>query len=320
MPDSAALDVALGLIFVYVVLSLVSSAVVETLSSVFAWRADFLKKGLHNLLEDPAAPGLMEDVFRHPLVSALIRPERGAPEGRLARIPGMRRFVGWTRRERYPSYLPSRAVVSALLTLDADARAAEAAGSLEDAIERIPNARVQESLRTLLADATARTSAAEQRIEAFRKAAETWYDDSMARVSGWYRRRVQLVLWVVAIALALALNADTLNLARVFWTDDAARAAVVAHAEEAARGAEAADVGQSIEALELPLGWSFERGGVQGLPADLQGLVAKLIGLFLTAAAISLGAPFWFDLLGKVARLRSAGAPPPPRARTEAAQ
>ncbi len=320
MPDSAALDVALGLIFVYVVLSLVASALVETISSVFAWRADFLKKGLHNLLEDPHEPGLTEEVFRHPLVSALIRPERDAPQGRLARIPGVARFVGWTRRERYPSYLPSRAVVSALLTLDADARAAEAARSLEDAIGGVPNARVQESLRTLLAEATARTSKAEERVEAFRKAAETWYDDSMARVSGWYRRRVQLVLWIVAIAIAVALNADTLNLVRVFWTDDAARAAVVAHAEEAARRAEPADVGQSVEALELPLGWTFERGGAQGLPADVPGLFAKLIGLLLTGAAISLGAPFWFDLLGKVARLRSAGSPPPPRTRTEAAQ
>jgi hypothetical protein len=317
VPDSVALDVALGLIFVFVVLSLVASAIVETLSSIFAWRADFLKKGLHNLLEDPEAPGLVEEVFQHPLVSALIRPERGAPEGRLARIPGVARFVAWTRRERYPSYLPSRAVVSALLTLDVEARAAEAAGSLEDAIGRVPNVRVQESLRTLLAEATARTSAAEERVEAFRKAAETWYDDSMARVSGWYRRRVQLVLWVVALALAIALNADTLNLARVFWTDDAARAAVVAQAEEAARRADPADVERSVETLDLPLGWSFERGGAQGLPADLQGLAAKLIGLFLTGAAISLGAPFWFDLLGKVARLRSAGSPPPPRARTE---
>ncbi len=317
MPDSAALDVALGLIFVYVVLSLVCSAIVETISSVFAWRADFLKKGLHNLLEDGNAPDLMDQVFGHPLVSGLIRP---ASEPGLARVPGLRRFLAWTRRERYPSYLPSRAVVSALLTLDADARAAEAAGSLEDAIGRIPPGRVQEALRTLLADAAARTSEAGDRVEAFRKAAETWYDDSMARVSGWYRRRIQLVLWVVALLLALLLNADTLNLARVFWTDDAVRTAVVAQAEQAARETEQADVGETVAGLDLPLGWSFAEGDPQGLPADWKGWLGKVIGLFLTGAALSLGAPFWFDLLGKVARLRSAGAPPPPRARTEAAQ
>ena len=39
-------------------------------------------------------------------------------------------------------------------------------------------------------------------------------------------------------------------------------------------------------------------------------LVSKLIGLSLTAVAISFGAPFWFDTLSKVARLRNSGAPP----------
>jgi hypothetical protein len=40
-------------------------------------------------------------------------------------------------------------------------------------------------------------------------------------------------------------------------------------------------------------------------------LLSKLIGLTLTAVAISFGAPFWFDTLSNFARLRSGGAPPP---------
>jgi hypothetical protein len=37
---------------------------------------------------------------------------------------------------------------------------------------------------------------------------------------------------------------------------------------------------------------------------------SKLLGLFLTAIAISLGAPFWFDLLNKVISIRAAGRAP----------
>jgi hypothetical protein len=37
---------------------------------------------------------------------------------------------------------------------------------------------------------------------------------------------------------------------------------------------------------------------------------AKLLGLLLTGIAISLGAPFWFDLLNKVVSIRSAGRSP----------
>ena len=38
----------------------------------------------------------------------------------------------------------------------------------------------------------------------------------------------------------------------------------------------------------------------------------KFIGLAMTALLISLGAPFWFDLLNKLVNLRAAGKPPEP--------
>ena len=55
-------------------------------------------------------------------------------------------------------------------------------------------------------------------------------------------------------------------------------------------------------ALEtLPLGWD-------GMPDDFVGWFKTVLGWLITIAAVSLGAPFWFDLLGKVANLRGAGA------------
>ena len=36
----------------------------------------------------------------------------------------------------------------------------------------------------------------------------------------------------------------------------------------------------------------------------------KLAGLLVTAGALSLGAPFWFDLLNKLVNLRAAGKKP----------
>ena len=40
------------------------------------------------------------------------------------------------------------------------------------------------------------------------------------------------------------------------------------------------------------------------------GLLAKLLILILAALAVSQGAPFWFDLLSKLANVRSFGAVP----------
>jgi hypothetical protein len=46
---------------------------------------------------------------------------------------------------------------------------------------------------------------------------------------------------------------------------------------------------------QLPLGWGHP------VPRDVVGWLGKLIGWVLSAVAISLGAPFWFDLLKKIA-------------------
>ena len=302
----------------FVILSLVCSALMETLSSIFAWRADYLKKGLRSLLDEE----LMDQVFHHPLVDPLVRSSRGLSP-RLKKVPGVRKAVGWWRRERHPAYLPSRTVVSALLNLDVEAQTKETAATVDDALKRmekavqdIPVERVRAALTALLNEADERTDDAAKKLEFFRRSAENWYDDTMARVSGWYRRRVQIVLWVIAIVVVLLLNVDTVAIGRTLWSDDAVRAAVVAQAEEAAGSEDPRAITESVDKLAIPLGWDFE-GGPQDLPGGWEAWVGKVIGLLLTAAAVSLGAPFWFDLLGKVARLRATGVPPPPAAKTE---
>jgi hypothetical protein len=85
-------------------------------------------------------------------------------------------------------------------------------------------------------------------------------------------------------------------------------AAVRAEAPDSGLQAAVAQVGASIgdlERLGLPLGWS--KGA---FPATLD--AAKIFGLLLTALAVSLGAPFWFDVLNKIMSVRAAGRPPAP--------
>jgi hypothetical protein len=290
MFDFAALEVALGLIFVYLVLSLVSSALNETISSIFSWRAKFLREGIANLL-DPKdtknGEALMEKLYENPLIDGLVRP------------------VSRWRRKRYPSYIPAQTFVAALL--DFDGRTTRR--RLQELVDAAPSPQVRDALGQLL-------KYVHGDVAAFQLAAERWFDDSMERVSGWYRRRVQLMLWLLAAAIVLALNVDTVRIAQALWDDRTVRAAVVARAEAAGAQQQepdikrvAKDVG-SLEELKIPLGWTSEtRPGGGGAWAVT--IALKALGLLLTAAALTLGAPFWFDTLSKVARIRSAGAPPP---------
>lgn len=63
-----------------------------------------------------------------------------------------------------------------------------------------------------------------------------------------------------------------------------------------------------FESVRSPLGL-----GWQGISITQMGpyeLITKFLGFVLTALAISMGAPFWFDLLRKVANIRSSGSKP----------
>ena len=50
------------------------------------------------------------------------------------------------------------------------------------------------------------------------------------------------------------------------------------------------------------------RGSPIGYPGSFPGITFQMVvGWLLTIAAISLGAPYWFDLLSKISHLRASG-------------
>jgi hypothetical protein len=325
--DSPAFDVAIGLIFLYVVLALVCTTINEAISTGVGLRARFLQVGILNLLSahtktTEAGIATARSFYTHPLVQTLIRPRHG-PDPEELDPTGVTK---WWRKPPYPSYLPSRTFVAALTDLAKDAekrlaepseqedeeaqaarkRLASAADEVERSIASIPNTPLSEALLALY-------RSTEKKAESFEHAAEQWFDDAMERVSGWYKRRVHLILFVIATVVVVLLNADTLAAGRVLWRDDAVRSAVVKQAETTT-GGQLNDVRleNAVKNLDLPLGWKLSFGDMPTeVPNDVLAWIAKLLGLALTIGAVMLGAPFWFDLLSKIVRVRATGAPPP---------
>ena len=311
MFGSAALDVVIGLFFVYLILSLIASGLNEGVSSLFAMRAKVLEDGIRNLLGSKQAK---EEFYEHSLVKSMTK-ETGV-------IRKIRKRLGGKDR-RFPSYIPSRTFALALLDNITGPDAPITPASVKQALETMPESNLKKSLIVLWNDAGAELSE-------FQHSVERWFDEGMERVSGWYRRRVHVVLWAISLLMVIALNADTVVIAKTLWNDDTLRAAVVAEAEttveagqQAVADPEFEDVAaefDKVQDLNLPIGWTLAEKGSgdapypQELPdtwGDLGELFPeKLLGLFLTAAALTLGAPFWFDLLGKVAGVRSSGGRP----------
>ena len=322
MFGSEILDVAIGLVFVFLLMSLICSAIRELAEAWFKTRAVYLEQGLRELLHDATGATLVKAVYDHPSVYGLYQ---GAYD------PATVTNRGALATTNLPTYIPASNFAVAMLDLVArgldvqDRTAADAASpritldTVRAGIATIGVPPVQRALLSALDLAQGDLDRAQQNIEA-------WYNASMDRVSGWYKRRTQAVLFGLGLLTAVAVNANAVTIARYLYHDQGARAALVASATGTARDsavsrAKLDDVVAQLDTLDLPLGWqSGWDAGIVGARQQLGGRVASprvpitagpadlalaIVGWLLTACAVSFGAPFWFDLLNKVTVIRS---------------
>ena len=91
--------------------------------------------------------------------------------------------------------------------------------------------------------------------------AEKWFDESMIRASFWYKEKAKTTAFIIGVALALSLNIDTIGIAQELWRDPTLRQSLVAKAQAQEASPEALSVSElkdEYKALNLPLGWSIE--------------------------------------------------------------
>lgn len=157
-------------------------------------------------------------------------------------------------------------------------------------------------------------------IDAIRTGIENWYDRSMEAASSWYRKQTRWFLFIAGLIIAVSLNVDGIRAVSTLYQDESTRSAVVALAEDVSQldcvgGALDADEagtsdspGQAQldlecvrdavgESLPLPVGWD-------GVDTSFGGWSLRVLGWILIAGAVTVGAPFWFDLLGRAVRYK----------------
>lgn len=327
------IEVLIGLSFVYLIFSLIASAVHEGLAGLFGWRSSYLERGIRLLLgADDApnghtqkrgrgivkanqSPGLADDFLAHELIRSLGNRSATLPFNRKPSYISASTFtetvLDLVRKSQPPARAGSSAPTPAVTTNDlvlSDLRARLQADKIAEKEAPI----LQASLR-ILADAA-------KDLEDFKKRVDGWFEEAMNRVSGWYKRFSRLMVFLIGIVLVCVVNADTINIATSLWRNAPIRAAVVEQAGTVARG-EQPDPGQAqeqlrkLEELNLPLGWATGPGreaDPRRWPVRPAEYPIKLLGLLLTAIALSLGATFWFDFLKKFVGVRSSGAEPQP--------
>jgi hypothetical protein len=339
MLGSDILETISGIIFLFVLISTLCSAIREGLEAWLKTRAAYLEHGLRELLQDKDGKGILSDLLNHPLLGGLYNGDYSP--GTARKKPTVLSSGG-----NLPSYIPAQNFAMALMDIAANgpapqngaapaAAGAAAGGPPSEAltlekiranIGRIRNKTVQRALQTAVDHANGDLNKAREHLE-------TWYNSAMDRVSGWYRRSTHFALFFIAIALTISLNINTLSIADYLYRHTAERGVIVSAAQNASGDQKLAyqTAEQQLADLHLPLGWSLnwetstpagprpaspvEQASIwpswvlQLLLAPWKDIFQPLIGWLITAFAATLGAPFWFDVLSKVTMIRSTSKP-----------
>lgn len=304
MDMSAALGTAIGLIMMYLVLSLFCTTINELIATILNLRSNTLRDALTKLID---VKGLNVEFYRHGLIdSAKVAATGGDTPS--AKAEGGKSF----QESRHPAYLSPRAVAMALLdsavfqhTQNLDV--IPTVENVKAAVLKLPDSNVRDALISCLAQC------GDDMIK-LRDAVAAWFDTSMDRLSGNYKRQMQIISVIVGLALAALFNADTLQVGVALWNDSSLSAAVGQAATQVVNdktltkkcdgdpdpiGCQTQNLRQLNDRLRpLPLGWT-------AVPAGWDWLW-KILGIAATAIALTLGAPFWFDLLTQFVNLRGA--------------
>ena len=189
----------------------------------------------------------------------------------------------------------------------------------------------------LKAQLLALSADARKDVDKVKAEVEKWCGDFLAEVNHWFTRRAQVVSLLIGFAVALALNVDTIELATKLNNDPVLRDAAVKVAgklvadeklkdcpaptkpikkepsSDANKTPDTKDAEAKLSSIKnclasiqttypIPLGWDKDT------LKDIN-YFSKLIGLLLTAIALSLGSRFWFDTLKSLLALRTGGQP-----------
>ena len=326
--NSLMIEVAIGLILLYLTVSLICTVVQEWIAQIGNWRAKNLEAAIIQLLNDGRTDQSLKSdnasteakkVLEHPLFKMM--------------APGAK--AGITAVKDKPSYVTANNFALALIDALGPQRTngkIDFAG-LQTQIDALPNGALKKSLQPILDSAQGSLTEAISGVE-------RWFDAAMDRASGWYTRNVKRWLVIIGAIVAVVANADTVQVALQLSRDSGLRSTIATYASTIAPPGAPQDA--KIKELQtglskkldnrqiesgfggLPVGWgqcygadaAFSFGACYRAQAgDWLGIgfiafLVKIFGLFLTALSASLGAPFWFGLLQKVNAARGTGPKP----------
>ncbi|MCL1465679.1 hypothetical protein [Argonema galeatum] len=316
------INVAISLIFIFLILSLLTSEIQEAIATLREWRAKHLKNSIITLLNQE----ITEKLYTHDLIQSLNQ-------------------KGKNRASNGPSYIPSDIFASVLIDIfTLYLSDSQGIAILET---KINNSALPQNLKNILLTFVKTIETQDCKLDSAVKDLHhqiaTWFDESMQRSSGVYKRNAKGMSFLLGLAVAVIANADTVYLVQRLHKEEILRSTVAQVSEEIlAKNSDAivkclntakdqaskdkclVPLRQNLNTAlndisSLPIGWNLsnplkqlqEQQSISSVGTwDLRGIIKVIFGWFLSAVAISMGAPFWFEALNKIINVRNAGKKP----------
>jgi len=293
MQLDALLEIAIGLVVTWLIISMATSQIQEVIMEMLNWRATFLEQRLQEMFKDRT---MVEQFYKHPLIEALATK------------------TIW-KKKRNPTNIPNS--IFAKAAVDIFLNAGKAANdipaetmslsamnlSMQESFKYIDNKNkaFARTLKYLTPKMDEETAKVEDKLAQYRGNVEAWFDTTMAQATILYRKYASTIAWTIGFIVALFFNVDSIAIVNQLWRDPTLRQAIVAQAGNI-NPEESFSVGgiqEKLDELSLPVGWDEKT-----TPQDAAGIGLKILGIFLTGSAASLGAPFWFDVLNRMLGLK----------------
>lgn len=411
MLNNVVLDVFIGLIFVFLLYSLLATILQEFIASRFSLRAKMLQKAMRRMLQDDNNSNSINPIKNYldeanGNAKRLFGSQAGTNSllGKFYNHPTIK-FLGEGKLFKKPSYLHghnfSQTIIHLLRGEDYDGRNATESELIRETLYDTTsanhinlniNTETLKHLKMLFSDAR-------QDSYLFKQKLEDWFEETMERTTGWYKKQNQVILVWLGFAIAWAFNVDSIAITKILMKDKKVREQMVqmamtktkeynaildsiqvkpetyikevadtqtgkpkyitvtkndttaiysirdkyydsvknslqkdAHDVQGILGlsviptaADSLACKETLDSFENLLSKETDLEKKKSIEAQRnktyecclseikkdspyqESFLLKILGWFITALAISLGAPFWFDLLNKFIKLRESG-------------
>jgi hypothetical protein len=268
MFNNVALDVFIGLVFIFLLYSLLATIIQEAIATRLAFRAKVLEKAILRMLEDGRTDTPVRYLDRLQGLLHLLGLKNMLKGKKVAPWFYAHPLIKYLAEDNFyskPAYLNSRNFSKVVLDLlkgmgkpESEALLAIHNSVFEGVIHKLPvntskehvgkanpaikALRDQDALSAhpaVMASETVPLSAntalflrslwqdSGADIEVFRQKIEQWYNDTMARATGWYKKYTRILLFIMGILIAYFFNVDAIAIHRILATNKTAREQLV---------------------------------------------------------------------------------------------